>query len=176
MNRVPTLALGHLELTVTDVPRMESFYTGVLGFVVTDRGDGGQGLVFLSRHPAEHHQIVLNPSGRGAGAGPLDHFAFRVESLTALRRVHAALEGRGDGAYETVSHGTSWSIYVSDPEGNRLEIFADTPWHVAQPVRFPIDLSLGDEELTRETETRIRDRAGFGPASECASAHRRAFS
>ena len=64
------------------------------------------------------------------------------------------LQGYGDLAVETVSHGTSWSVYFRDPEGNRLELFVDTPWHVAQPLRFPIDLSMPDNELIAWTKER----------------------
>lgn len=35
------------------------------------------------------------------------------------------------------------SIYARDPEGNRLEIFIDTPWYVDQPMRVPVDFGLG---------------------------------
>jgi catechol-2,3-dioxygenase len=63
-----------------------------------------------------------------------------------------------------VSHGTTWSVYFRDPEGNRLELFADTPWHVAQPLRFPIDLTMADDELIRWTERKISALANFQPA------------
>ena len=33
-------------------------------------------------------------------------------------------------------------LYLRDPEGNRVEVFIDTPWHVTQPYREPMDLSL----------------------------------
>ena len=32
-----------------------------------------------------------------------------------------------------VSHGNAWSLYFTDPEGNGLECFVDSPFHVAQP-------------------------------------------
>ncbi len=57
----PNLHLSHFELYVENVASMESFYTDYLGFVVTDRGEGKDAMVFLSRNPEEHHQLVLNP-------------------------------------------------------------------------------------------------------------------
>jgi len=53
---VPSLSFSHVGLFVSDVPRMEDFYTRVMGFTVTDRGvletDAGPlSLVFLSRRP-----------------------------------------------------------------------------------------------------------------------------
>ena len=57
---------SHMGLSVKDISKMEDFYTRVLGFTVTDRGHaGGMKLVFLSRDPMDHHQIVL-ASGRPA--------------------------------------------------------------------------------------------------------------
>lgn len=170
MTSTPNFSLSHLELSVKNVARMERFYTEVLGFVATDRGEGKNAMVFLSRSPDEHHQIVLSPGGDGR-PGALDHIALRVETLEALRRIFKVLKTRDDVSYETVSHGTTWSIYMKDPEGNRIEVFADTPWHVAQPVRFKIDLDLSDEELTRQTEEAIRKRPEFGPAKAWQKAH-----
>jgi len=162
-----SIALSHVEIRARDLALMEDFYTRVLGFVVTDRGEPGPGaMVFLSANPDEHHQIVLAAAADGDfAAGSLDHLAFRVGDLASLRRHHAALRAHGGLAVETVSHGTAWSVYFRDPEGNRLELFVDTPWHVAQPVRFPIDLSMPDDELIPWTERRIAEMTDFQPAA-----------
>ena len=167
------LLLSHLELYARDIGRMEDFYTRCLGFVVTDRGAGPDALVFLSRDPREHHQLVLNPSGSGLAAkGSVDHVAFRVVSLGNLRAVHSALLGDASTDVETVSHGTTWSVYFRDPEGNRLEVFVDTPWYVPQPCRFPIDLALDDDDLREFTKSRIKSMTGFQPVEVWEKAHR----
>jgi len=172
MSSPPNLTLSHFELYVRDAPRMEAFYTRRLGFAVTDRGEGAEGLVFLSRNPEEHHQLVINPrSSRKASESPVDHISFRVASLRDLRAVHAALKDDAGAAIEAVSHGNTWSVYFRDPEGNRLEVFADTPWHVAQPCRFPIDFALDDERLRAHTEQRIRGLPGFRLAEDWKKAH-----
>lgn len=161
-----TIALSHFEIRTRDLPVMVAFYTGTLGFAATDRSAGGT-MVFLSSNPGEHHQIVLAQAADGDFAsGSLDHLAFRVTDLAALRRYHEALQGYGDLAVETVSHGTSWSVYFRDPEGNRLELFVDTPWHVAQPLRFPIDLAMPDDELIAWTKEQISGHADFQPAAK----------
>jgi catechol 2,3-dioxygenase len=66
----------------------------------------------------------------------------------------------------SVTHGNAWSIYFRDPEGNRIEVFADTPWHVTQPVREPIDLDRSEAEILAETEAFCRGRPGFRPMAE----------
>ena len=68
MARVPELAFSHFGFFVRDLERMADFYARVLGFAISDRGEldtphGKVSLVFLTRDPREHHQIVL-ASGR----------------------------------------------------------------------------------------------------------------
>jgi len=168
------LCLSHFELYVRDLAGMEEFYTRYLGFVVTDRDAGDNGMVFLSRNPREHHQLVLNPAVDPPPQSPVDHFSFRVETLADLKILHRSLES-GPAALQTVSHGNSWSIYFRDPDGNRLELFTDTPWHVDQPCRFEIDLGLDETELVAITEKMIRELPGFGPAADWRDRHASAF-
>ena len=117
------ISLSHFEIKVRDLPKMEEFYTGTLGFLVTDRSPpGSHQMVFLSCDAGEHHQIVLAESESGDfSAGSIDHLAFRISDLQSLRRLQRALKSYANLAIETVSHGTTWSIYFRDPEGNRLE-------------------------------------------------------
>jgi catechol 2,3-dioxygenase len=167
----PSIALSHFELYVTDVISMEDFYTRYLGFVVTDRGAGPAGMVFMSRNPREHHQLVLNPRQlESTIESPVDHISFRVDGLADLRLFHDSLIS-SPGQLQTVSHGTSWSIYFRDPENNRLELFADTPWHVDQPCRFEIDFQLPDQSLIEFTHTNIKDLPGFRDLDNWRSAH-----
>jgi catechol 2,3-dioxygenase-like lactoylglutathione lyase family enzyme len=172
VNPVPRLAFSHMGIFVTDAARMEDFYTRVLGFTVTDRGDletprGKVYLAFLSRDPAEHHQIVL-ASGRPADGGfnPINQISFRVDGLAALRGMHARVAKEGVKELYAVSHGNALSVYFHDPEGNRLEIFMDTPWYVRQPLRVPLDLSLGDAELWAKVEAQASTMPGFKPVAE----------
>ncbi len=167
------MTMSHIELYVRDVMRMEDFYTRNLGFMVTDRGEGSDALVFLSRNPDEHHQLVLNPRpSRAASEGPVDHISFRVGSLESVRIIYSMLMTASDTSPVAVSHGTTWSIYFRDPEGNRLEVFTDTPWYVSQPCRFAIDLELGDEDLYEYTEREIRDLPGFKSVEEWRKSHK----
>lgn len=167
----PSLLLSHLELYVCDIKSVEQFYTTCLGFVVTDRGDGDDGMVFLSRNPTEHHQLVLNPQPtRTASKSPVDHISFRVQSLSNLRRFYMSIS-EAQLPFESVSHGTTWSLYLRDPEDNRIEIFTDTPWYVHQPCKFKIDLQLADEELHAITKSKISEMPGFCPIEDWRSVH-----
>ena len=171
MTSLSQLSLSHLELCVADLRAAERFYVDVLGFIVTDRGSGKDGMVFLSMDKGEHHQIVLASGTKREGPSVLDHIALRASSLDTLRNFHRQLKERADIETQTVSHGTSWSVYLKDPDGNRIEIFVDTPWHVDQPVRFPIDLSLSDDELLAATEAAIKGRPGFQAREQWLAQH-----
>jgi catechol-2,3-dioxygenase len=167
----PDIALSHFEIYVHDLEIMEEFYTRYLGFVVTDSGQAKDGMVFLSRNPDEHHQLVLTPrQSQKSVESPVDHIAFRVDSIANLRLFHKALL-TGSTRLQTVSHGTSWSIYFRDPEGNRLELFTDTPWHVNQPCRFEINLELSDEKLLEFTEQTIKALPGFRAVEDWRQSH-----
>ena len=151
---------------VADLARMEDFYTRVLGFAVMDRGSLGETvLVFLSLDPREHHQIILasgRPSG-DAGFNPINQVSFRLSELAALRQMAARVRDEGVKDLSAVSHGNALSVYFRDPEGNRLELFVDTPWYVRQPLRIPMDLSLPDAELWKWAEAEARRQPDFQP-------------
>ena len=65
-----------------------------------------------------------------------------------------------------VTHGNAVSIYFRDPEGNRLEVFMDTPWYCEQPLREPIDLSQPDDAILARAEAIARSRPRFQPRAE----------
>jgi catechol-2,3-dioxygenase len=119
-------------------------------------------LVFLSRNPTEHHQIVL-ASGRppGAGFNTINQISFRMAEFAGLREMHRRVQREGMKEIAPVSHGNALSVYFRDPEGNRVELFVDTPWYVQQPLRVPMDMSLSDPELWAWAEAEARKQPGF---------------
>lgn len=169
LSRPGALSFSHMGFYVRDLPRMAGYYRGVLGFFQTDQGDlGPVQLVFLSRDPAEHHQIVL-ASGRPAepGFNVINQISLRVPDLATLREVrNRARDDAGTQDLVCVSHGNAVSIYFRDPEGNRLEVFLDTPWYCEQPVREPIDLDLPDEQVMARAEAQARSRPNFQPRAQ----------
>lgn len=164
MTNLPQMTLGHVGLFVTDLEKMKEFYTGVLGFTVTDSGVGRSAdFVFLSRDPNEHHQVVL-ATGRPDGAfGTVNQISFRVAGLGDLRAMHRVLVDAGVDDISPIDHGNAWSVYFNDPEGNRIEVYMATPWYIAQPHAEPLDMSLSDDELTRHCEQKARNDPSFEP-------------
>jgi catechol 2,3-dioxygenase len=124
----PQTQIGHIHLTVADLERSIADYRDLLGFEVTMRY--GDSAVFLSAG-GYHHHIGLNTwAGEGASPPPpghtgLYHFAIlyphRRELAKALKRLleaHYPLQGTSD-------HGVSEAIYLADPDGNGVELYAD---------------------------------------------------
>jgi catechol 2,3-dioxygenase len=156
--------LAHVGIYAHDKPRLVDFYTTVLGLMVTDSGTARSGvdLTFLSASPGNHHQLVL-AGGRPdtSGFNPINQISFMVDSLSDLREVHGRALANGASEMRVISHGNAWSCYFKDPEGNVVEAYLDTPFHVPQPHGDPLDLSKSDDEILRETETICRAVPGF---------------
>jgi catechol-2,3-dioxygenase len=158
------LTLSHVGIFVTDLPRMVDFYTGYLGFAESDRGstvNGGE-IVFMTRDPREHHQLVM-ATGRPADLpyNIVNQLSFRVDSLDTLREMQRRLPDEHGTELGPISHGNALSLYLHDPEKNRVELLIDTPWYVPQPCRIPVDFSLSDTELWAKLEKDARALPGF---------------
>lgn len=128
--------IDHVVLRVTDLERMVRFYCGVLGCTVERRRDE-LGLVQLRAGRSLIDLVPVDgPIGRRGGAAPgaggrnLDHFCLRVEPFDAdaIRRELQA-HGIEAGPVETRvgAEGPGPSIYVTDPEGNVVELKGPPP-------------------------------------------------
>ena len=126
----PATRIGHVHLKVADLDRAIAFYSGVLGFEVTQKY--GRQAAFLSAG-GYHHHIGLNTWESRNGTPPppghtgLFHTAFlyadRAQLADALRRLVEAgipLDGASD-------HGVSEALYLRDPDGNGVELYWDRP-------------------------------------------------
>jgi catechol 2,3-dioxygenase len=172
----PNIMFSHFGFAVKDLVKMEDFYTRVLDFTVTDRGNvEGMGLVFLSRDPYDHHQIIL-ASGKPDGIPPnpylaqfgsvINQISFRVGSLQGLRELHGVFQSENVQSIFPANHGIAWSMYVHDPEGNNLEFFVDTDWYFPQPFLIPLDFAKSNQEIHAETEAFSKEQEGFEPYPE----------
>ncbi len=126
----PQTRIGHVHLKVADLDRAIGFYSGVLGFEV--RQKFGDRAAFLSAG-GYHHHIGLNTWDSLGGTPPpaghtgLYHTAIlypdRAQLADALRRVVEAgmpVDGAAD-------HGVSEAVYLTDPDGNGVELYRDRP-------------------------------------------------
>jgi glyoxylase I family protein len=123
--------IDHIVLRVTDLDRMLRFYCDVLGCTVARRQDT-IGLVQLRAGRALVDLVPVDGQlGKAGGAPPgkegrnVDHFCFRVEPFdeAAIRsqlQVHHV--EAGPTASRNGAEGEGPSIYISDPEGNMVEL------------------------------------------------------
>jgi catechol 2,3-dioxygenase-like lactoylglutathione lyase family enzyme len=161
-----SLAFTHVGIYVTDMDRMADFYTRVVGFAVADRGprlSGGGEICFMTRDPGEHHQLVL-ATGRPDNLpfNTVNQLSFLVDGLATLKALYRDIK-REPGVEDLgpVSHGNALSAYFLDPEKNRIEFYLHTPWHVPQPHRIAVDLTLPDARLWAAVEEDVRATPGF---------------
>lgn len=166
MKRSPNAQFSHVGFQVRDIDRMIDFYSRVLGMIVSDRGpySAGGEIVFMSRTAKEHHQVVF-ASGRGEDGGKsiLNQISFRVDSLEDLKIYHDLLLAEGVKGFSPRTHGNAWSIYFEDPEGNRIELYAMSPWFVNQPWGKPLDLSEPVETIMAKTHALVKEDPTLRP-------------
>ena len=114
--------LDHLVLRVKDPAAMERFYVEVLGLTV-ERRQQQIGLVQLR---AGNSMIDLVPRTEDEDDGRnMDHFAVRIAEmdvprLTAHLKRHGIDAGEVRRRYGAEGYGSS--IYITDPDGNTVEL------------------------------------------------------
>jgi catechol-2,3-dioxygenase len=172
MRKYKGLSFSHIGIFAHDLEALARFYSEVLDFTITDRGhlQGPQGpidLIFTSRDPDVHHQIVL-VSGRPAEIdfNVVNQISMTADSIETLQDFYKRLKLAGVADLAPVTHGNALSVYCRDPEGNRLELYVDTPWYVSQPMRVPMPIELPADELLAWAERHARALPGFRPRSE----------
>ncbi|MBA2745399.1 MAG: VOC family protein [Flavisolibacter sp.] len=161
--KVPPLTkIGHVHLKVADLKRSIDFYTGVLGFEITQFF--GDSAVFVSAG-GYHHHIGLNTwYSKNAPPAP-EHTAglFHVAILYSERKELAAIVKRlSDHDYPLTGasdHGVSEAVYLNDPDGNGLELYWDKPkdsWPMKNEKLEMGTLPLDLEGLMKELEGRVK--------------------
>src|SRR5262245_30877586 len=121
----PLVTLGPVHLTVADLDRSLAYYSDAIGLETLERGperaslgSGGRELLVLVEEPG------ARPAPHNTG---LFHFALLVPERPALARwlAHAARERIGLTGLS--NHEVSEAIYLRDPDGHGIEIYADRP-------------------------------------------------
>jgi catechol 2,3-dioxygenase-like lactoylglutathione lyase family enzyme len=163
---VPVTRLNHAVLYVQDVERSVAFYRDVLGFRrVEMTPEGFRGAAFLQAPGSTNdHDLGLfeigsaaGPSAAGRATVGLYHLAWEVDTLDELERLARDLSAAG-ALVGSSDHGTTKSLYASDPDGLEFEV----AWIV------PAD-QLDDE--ARQARTRIgrldlaKEKARYGAAT-----------
>lgn len=139
--------LGHVVLYVKDLKRSLGFYRDLLGFQEVGRIFGGAAAALTSGRT--HHELLLievgpapaPPQGKRLG---LYHIGIKIgDSLDELRRAKRELEQAGVPITGMSDHTVSQSLYLTDPDGNEVELYVDAdpsiwkddPGKVLSPVK-----------------------------------------
>jgi catechol 2,3-dioxygenase len=148
----PGVCIGHVHLKVADLERSLAFYCGVLGFELKQRY--GKEAAFIAAG-GYHHHIGLNTWMSRGGSPParsttgLFHAAILYPTRAALGDALKRLLDGGVVLEGASDHGVSEALYLSDPDGNGLELYrdrAESDWprnadgHLAM-VTEPLDLA-----------------------------------
>lgn len=161
--------LTHAGLWVRESTVMEAFYTRVMGFHVSDRGfveryNGN--ITFMSNDPTIHHQVILAEGRPDDVPSTINQLSFLVKSLDELRVMYRRVVAEGVENLLPRNHGNAWSVYFDDPEGNNIEVYLDSPFHVPQPFGEYLDFDLSNDEIMKLTEDMCRATEGFLPRAE----------
>jgi catechol 2,3-dioxygenase len=126
----PGVRIGHVHLKVADLERSLAFYCGVLGFELMQRY--GTQAAFVSAG-GYHHHIGLNTWESQGGSPPppgttgLYHVAILYPTRAALADALYRLAEAGIPLQGASDHGVSEALYLSDPDGNGIELYFDRP-------------------------------------------------
>ena len=153
----PKTKIGHVHLKVADLDSAVKFYTQVLGFDVTTHMPGA---AFLSAG-GYHHHIGLNTWESSGGQAPpegstgLYHFAILMPNRKELARVLRRLLEKKCPIDGMADHGVSEAIYLHDPDGNGIEVYADRPknkWTYVKGKLVMYTKPLDVDSLMKELE------------------------
>lgn len=126
--RLPAaIRLGRVRLQVADLDRSLGFYRDRIGFRVVDRGDG------IAELAAAEGPVLLELVER-EGARPVPrsgllgiyHFALLLPGRPHLGRFVRHL-ARRDVRFGAADHAFSEALYLEDPDGITIEVYADRP-------------------------------------------------
>lgn len=169
---------SHCVLKVRDLDAMVCFYCDALGFVLADRGMLGPEteIAFLSGSSSDHHQLGLMTGRSDDEGGSLEHNAFRVGSVGDVQEMIAWVENdeRVKSGFPA-THGNAVSVYFADPEGNGVEIFCDTPWHVEQPQVGRWDPTMSSDDVLAQIQADFESKPGFMPMAQYRAERAQAF-
>jgi len=119
--------LGHVVLYVRDVEQSANFYRDTLGFKELFRK--GPTAAFSSGRT--HHELLLIEVGGNLKTDKqivpgLYHIGFKIgDGHEAIEKVWKELKEKGVTIVGTGDHTITHSIYILDPDGNELELYAD---------------------------------------------------
>lgn len=155
--------MGAVHLAVSDLERSVRYYAETLGFRALDVS--GDRAVLGSDRPLLVLTEEKGARARPRGVAGLYHVAYLLPAREDLARFVARLVAERIPTQGASDHLVSEAIYLGDPDGHGIEVYADRPreaWpRVGAAIRMataPLDI----EDLLVRTEGRAWDRLPSG--------------
>ena len=130
----PETGIGAVHLRVGELDRQVAFYEGVLGFHLLAEDGATAALGTARGRPLLVLQADPTAPRRPPGTTGLFHVAFRVPTRGDLGAMIQRVQGHGEGFDGFADHNVSEAAYLTDPEGNGLELYADRSQEVWRGV------------------------------------------
>ena len=143
--------VGHVVIKMRDLEKAREFYQGVLGMKISQERDFG---IFF-RFGDYHHDIAVFKTAPDAELPRQDqvglvHVAVVDDSVETVRATYERCKEKGVEIVGTTDHGMTKSLYIHDPEGNTIEIYAEVPEYNWRDNGFganPLDLTAVPAEV-----------------------------
>jgi len=123
----PSLRIGGARLAVSDVGRSVDFYARALGLPLIARDGDGAALGPDRERPTLELARLQRPSAAPPHSTGLFHVAFLHPSRTSLAATIERVISARWPIHGASDHGVSEALYLSDPDGLGVEIYADRP-------------------------------------------------
>jgi catechol 2,3-dioxygenase len=123
----PDLRIRSVELGVSDLPRSVEFYSRVLGLPLIASDHRSAQLGTDQSHPALILTAIDSPTALTPHDTGLYHVAWLHPSRAALAESVRRVVGAGWHFEGAADHGVSEALYLSDPDGLGIELYADRP-------------------------------------------------
>jgi catechol 2,3-dioxygenase len=122
----PSLRIDGVHLAVSDLPASTDFYSRVLGLPLLE-SDGERSLLGAGGEPALELTALKTPAPIRPGSTGLFHVAWLHPSRAALAETVRRIGGAGWPFTGASDHAVSEALYLDDPDGLGIEIYADRP-------------------------------------------------
>jgi catechol 2,3-dioxygenase len=125
---IPPTFINHVNIRVSDMPAAKHYWVDVLGFSISEQveeEDGSLRACWTRRKPMTHDVALLKATETG-----FHHLAYLVEDVIRAADLIVDSGWRQLIDFGPGRHGATnaFYLYVRDPDGNRLEIYANDYW------------------------------------------------
>jgi catechol 2,3-dioxygenase len=120
--------VGHVVIKMRDLEKAKAFYQGVLGMKIGAESERG---IFF-RFGDYHHDIAVFKTSDDADLPKanqvgLVHVALVTDGVQTVKAMYERCREMGVEIVGSNDHAITKSLYIKDPEGNTIEIYAEVP-------------------------------------------------